>query len=65
VYSAALATLRVEVWRTSITDTLAVLRETASLLHEEAQETWTSTLELLVILLIAVELVVAVLGLRH
>jgi hypothetical protein len=65
VYSAALATLRVEVWRTSITDTLAVLRETASLLHEEAQETWTTTLELLVILLIAVELVVAVLGQRR
>jgi hypothetical protein len=65
VYSAALATLRVEVWRTSITETLAVLRETASLLHEEAQETWTTTLELLVILLIAVELVVAVLGLHH
>jgi hypothetical protein len=65
VYSAALATLRVEVWHTSITETLAVLRETASLLHEEAQETWTTTLELLVILLIAVELVVAVLGLHH
>ncbi|MGO8949380.1 MAG: hypothetical protein ACLQUY_17365, partial [Ktedonobacterales bacterium] len=65
VYSAALATLRVEVWRTSINETLTVLRETASLLHEEAQETWTTLLELLVITLIAVELVVALLGLHH
>ena len=65
VYSAALATLRVEVWRTSITETLTVLREAAALLHEEAQEGWTTLLELLVIALIAVELIVAVLGLRH
>jgi hypothetical protein len=65
VYAAALATLRVEVWRTSITETLVVLRETAALLHDEAQEGWTTLLELLVIALIAVELIVAVLGLRH
>ena len=65
VYSAALTILRVEVFRSSINETLAVLRETASLLHDEAQETWTTLLELLVIILIAVELVVAVLGLHH
>lgn len=65
VYSAALATLRVEVWRNSINETLRVLRETASLLHEEAQETWTTVLELLVIILIAVEVVVALVGLLH
>ena len=65
VYSAALSTLRVEVWRGSISETLQVLRETAALLHDEAQEAWTTLLELLVIVLIAVELIVAVLGLRH
>jgi hypothetical protein len=65
VYSAALSTLRVEVWRRSITETLQVLRETAALLHDEAQEAWTTSLEVLVIVLIAVELIVAVLGLRH
>jgi hypothetical protein len=52
-------------WNRVYSAALATLRETASLLHEEAQETWTTTLELLVILLIAVELVVAVVGLRH
>jgi hypothetical protein len=65
VYSAALTILRVEVWRRSINETLTVLRETASLLHDEAQEAWATLLELLVIVLIAVELVLAVLGLRH
>lgn len=65
VYSAALSTLRVEVWRSSIRETLTVLRETAALLHDEAQEAWTTLLELLVIVLIAVELIVAVLGPRH
>ena len=42
-----------------------MLREAAALLHEEAQEGWTTLLELLVIALIAVELIVAVLGPRH
>lgn len=65
VYSAALAVLRVEVWRASIADTLTILRQTAALLRDEAQAAWTTLLELLVIALIAVELVVAVLGLHH
>jgi hypothetical protein len=64
VYAAALAVLRVEVWRTGIADGLRVLRETASLLHDEAEAAWTSLLEVLVIVLIAVELVVAILGRR-
>ena len=64
VYAAALAVLRVEVWRTGIADGLRVLRETASLLHDEAEAAWTSLLEVLVVVLIAVELVVAILGLR-
>jgi hypothetical protein len=64
VYSAAINVLRVNVWRSGIAETLAVLRETAGLLHDEAQAAWASLLEVLVIALIAIELVVALLGLR-
>jgi hypothetical protein len=64
VYSAALATLRVQVWRNGLAEALNVLRQTASLLHDEAQAAWATLLEALIILLIAIELVVAVLGLR-
>ncbi len=64
VYVAALAVLRVEVWRAGIEEELNVLRQTASLLHDEAQEAWTTFLEVVVIVLIAVELVVGVLGLH-
>lgn len=64
VYSAALTVLRVEVWRMGIAAALTVLRETAGLLRDEAQGAWTTLLEVLVIVLIAIELVVAVLGLR-
>lgn len=64
VYAAALAVLKVEVWRTGIAETLAVLRETAGLLRDEAQETVAVSLEVLVIVLIAIELVVALLGLH-
>jgi hypothetical protein len=64
VYAAALTVLRVEVFRAGVADGLRVLRETASLLHDESEASWTSLLELLVIVLIAVELVVAILGLR-
>jgi hypothetical protein len=65
VYTAALSVLRVEVFRTGVADGLRVLRETASLLHDEAQAAWTSFLEVLVIALILVEVILAVLGLRH
>ena len=64
VYTAALTILRVEVWRNGIAETLAVLRESASLLNDEAETARSTLLEVLVIILIAVELVVAVLGLR-
>jgi hypothetical protein len=60
VYTAALAVLRVEVFRSGVADGLRVLREMAGLLHDEAQASWTSLLEVLVIVLIAVELLVAV-----
>lgn len=62
VYAAVIAVLRVDVWRRSIAETVDVLRQMAALLHDEAQDAWTSLLEVLVIVLIAVELIVAVLG---
>lgn len=64
VYAAALTVLKVELWRTGIAETVAVLRETAALLRDEAQEVVAISLEVLVILLIAIELVVALLGLH-
>ncbi|HEU5345984.1 MAG TPA: hypothetical protein VFX31_12810 [Ktedonobacterales bacterium] len=64
LYTAALAALRVETWRTGIAETLDVLRQMAALLHDEEQVARSTLLEILVIVLIAVELVVAILGLR-
>lgn len=65
VYGAALAALRVEVWRLGIAETLAVLRESASLLRDEAEAARALLLEILVIVLIAIELAVGVYGLVH
>ncbi len=64
VYSTALTVLRVEVWQAGISETLAVLGQSAAVLRDEAQAGWTTLLEVLVIALIAVELIVAILGLR-
>lgn len=64
VYTAALQALRVEAWRMGIAETLDVLRQMAGLLHDEEQVTRSTLLEVLVIALIAVELVVAIIGLR-
>lgn len=64
VYTAALVSLRVESWRSGIAETLDVLRQTAGLLHDEEQVARSTLLEILVIVLIAVELVVAIIGLR-
>lgn len=64
LYSATLQALRVEVWRKGIADSLDVLRHTTELLHEEEQVARATLLEVLVIALIAVELVVAIIGLR-
>jgi hypothetical protein len=63
VYTAALQSLRVESWRMGIAETLDVLRQTAGLLHDEEQAARSTLLEILVIALIAIELVVAVIGL--
>jgi hypothetical protein len=65
VYSAALNILRVQVWQNGIAETLDVLRRTASLLHDETQAAWATLLEGLVIALIAIEIILAVLSLRH
>jgi hypothetical protein len=54
----------VEAWRTGIAEALDVLRQMAGLLHEEEQVARSTLLEVLVIVLIAVELGVAILGLR-
>ena len=62
VYAAAITVLRVEAWRSGIAETLGVLRQMASLLRDEAQTALATLLEVLVILLIAVELVVALIG---
>ena len=64
LYTAALQALRVETWRTGIAETLEVLRQMAGLLHDEEQVARSTLLEVLVIVLIAVELVVAIIGLR-
>ncbi|HEY7355638.1 MAG TPA: hypothetical protein VH590_04195 [Ktedonobacterales bacterium] len=64
VYAAALTILRVQVWQAGIDGALEVLRRTAALLHDETQAAWATLLEILVIVLIAVEIVVALLGLR-
>lgn len=64
VYSGALTILRIEVWRAGIAQSLDVLRQQASLLRDEAQTALATGLEILVIVLIAVEVVIAVLSLR-
>jgi hypothetical protein len=64
LYTAALLALRVDAWRTGIAESLEVLRQMAGLLHDEEQVARSTLLEALVIVLIAVELVVAIIGLR-
>ncbi len=64
VYSAALTILRIPVWQAGIDGAMDVLRRTASLLHDETQAAWATLLEVLVIVLIVVEIVVALLGVR-
>ncbi len=64
VYSAALTILRVQVWQTGIAETLDALRRTASLLHDETQAALATLLEILIIVLIAVEIVLALLSLH-
>lgn len=65
VYMAALQVFRVEVWRAGISETLSVLRETAALLNDEEQVARQNLLEVLIIILIGIELIVALIGLHH
>jgi hypothetical protein len=65
VYTAALTVLRVDTWRAGIAETLSVLRQTATLLNDEAEVARSTVLEWLVIVLIAIELIVGVLALHH
>lgn len=65
VHAAAVQVLRVGVWRAGLLESLDVLRQTASLLNDEAESARATVLEWLIILLIMLELIVAVVGLRH
>jgi len=65
VYAAALAVLRLEVWRQGTAHTLEALQQSAALFADEAAAARALLLEALVIALIAVEIVIAIVGLRH
>ena len=63
LYSALLNVLRVDVWRSGVEHKLALIRETYSMLHAEADAERASALEWTVVLLILFEIVMALL--RH
>jgi hypothetical protein len=58
VYSAALDIFRGRVWRSGIDRKLAIIRETYSMLNDEAQASRAEALEVAIVLLIVAELVV-------
>ena len=60
LYSAALAVLRVQVWRTGVEHKLSLLRETYAMLRSGADAERDLTLELAIVLLIIVEVILAV-----
>ncbi len=63
LYSALLNVLRVDVWRDGVEHKLALIRQTYSMLHAEADAERASALEWTVVLLILFEIVMALL--RH
>lgn len=63
LYSALLNVLRLDVWRDGVEHKLALIRETYSMLHAEADAERASALEWTVVLLILFEIVMALL--RH
>lgn len=63
LYSAMLNVLRVDVWREGVEHKLALLRETYSMLHDQADTERASALEWTIVLLIVFEIVIALL--RH
>jgi hypothetical protein len=62
LYSAMLTSLRVHVWRSGVEHRLQLLRETYGLLRDQADSDRSASLELIIILLILVEIVLAFTG---
>lgn len=62
LYSALLNVLRVDVWRDGVEHKLALIRETYSMLHAEADAERASALEWTIVLLILFEIGMALLG---
>lgn len=62
LYSALLNVLRVDVWRDGVEHKLALIRETYSMLHTEADAERASALEWTIVLLILFEIGMALLG---
>ena len=62
LYSAMLNVLRVNMWRAGVEHKLALLRETYSMLHDQADAERASALEWIIVLLILVETFMAVIG---
>ena len=59
LYTSTLAVLRVDVWRSGVEHKLSLLRETYSMLHDEADTERAIALEWTIIILIAFEIVMA------
>ena len=59
LYTSTLAVLRVDVWRAGVEHKLSLLRETYSMLHDEADTERAIALEWTIIILIAFEIVMA------
>lgn len=62
-YSSLLNVLRLDVWRSGVEHKLALLRETYTMLHDEADTERATALEWAIVLLIVLEIILAVL--RH
>ena len=59
LYTGAVQILRVDVWRRGVEHKLQLLRETYQMLHDEAAEERSTALEVVIVLLIAFEIVLA------
>ncbi len=62
LYSAMLSVLRVQIWKEGVDHKLALLRETYSMLHDQADAERANALEWIIVILILVELIVALFG---
>jgi hypothetical protein len=61
-YSAILSVLRVDVWRSGVEHKLTLLRETYTMLHDEADAERATALEWTIVFLILFEIIMALLG---